>query len=175
MLSLLSWSLVVSAVVVLLLFPSPGIAQDQIVISSLELYNGMQAGLYNAVIDVRTFNEWQNVGHIENATLVESLSSTTNLAVVDIILGCENCTIAVYCRSGARAGGAIRRLRNEFGFMGTLYNAGGTNGWTDAGFPLVPGSLESSTTPECSDMNPNSPIGACPSQDTNTSSTNANI
>ena len=103
---------------------------------------GMEQGEYDAVIDVRTLEEW-NEGHIANATLIENLASD---GTADDIVGCKACTIAVYCRSGRRAGEAIVRLQTEYGFTGTLYNALGVSQWTEAGYPLV---ADDSTTPPC--------------------------
>ena len=100
-----------------------------------EFFNGIQDGLFDAIVDVRTVEEF-NTGHIENATLVANLASTADKA--SRLIGCETCTLAIYCRSGARAASAIDRLRNELGFNeATLYNGLGTSQWTDAGFPLV--------------------------------------
>lgn len=143
-------SLIAMTTTVLLAFVfGVGVVEAQQAISPQQLLQGMQNNEYAAVVDVRTFNEWQNVGHIENATLVENLA--TSGTSPDPIFGCEECTLAVYCRSGARATGAIRRLQQEFGFTGTIYNAGGTNDWVGAGFPLVAGTATDSITPPCSD------------------------
>ena len=106
---------------------------------------GMEQGEYDAVIDVRTLEEW-NEGHIANATLIENLASD---GTADDIVGCKACTIAVYCRSGRRAGEAIVRLQTEYGFTGTLYNALGVSQWTEAGYPLVTPTEDDSTIPPC--------------------------
>jgi len=107
---------------------------SQDVLSPQEFYLGIQDGLFDAIIDVRTATEWEEDGHIENATFVESLASTGNAQKLN---GCETCTIAVYCRSGVRSAKAIERLQNEYGFTGDLYNCGGIMQWTTAGYPLV--------------------------------------
>ena len=113
---------------------SPGVCRAQIRLTSEEFYQGIQDGIFTAVVDVRTLSEWED-GHIENATLVENLASTGSM---DPLLGCESCTLGIYCRSGARAGQAITRLIDA-GFQGTLYNGLGTSGWVAAGYPLVTG------------------------------------
>ena len=104
-------------------------------LTSEEFFNGIQDGIFDAIIDVRTVEEFDS-GHIENATLVANLASSADEA--SKLIGCETCTLVIYCRSGARATNAIQRLRNELGFdQATLYNGLGTSQWTDAGFPLV--------------------------------------
>lgn len=120
------------------------IASAQEVLSPEIFFAGIQNGDFDAVIDVRSESEWVSVGHIDNATLVANLaiSGTTP----DSIMGCKDCTIAVYCQSGNRAGQAIVRLQTEFGFMGTLYNALGVSQWKEAGYPLV---YTDSVTPPC--------------------------
>jgi rhodanese-related sulfurtransferase len=128
-----------------------------------EFWAGIQSGEYDAVIDVRTMEEWE-AGHIANATLVENLAS--NGTAVDIV-GCKTCTIAVYCRSGSRAGQAITRLQTEFGFTGaTLYNAYGVSQWTDAGYPLV--TMGESTTPLCALSTCESCRAECPVEEEDT-------
>ena len=106
------------------------------------LLRGSQKELFNVIVDVRAQSEW-NDGHIENATLVENLAST---GPAELLLGCENCTIAVYCRSGARARDAIIRLQTVYNFQGEISNAFGVNQWTDAGYPLV---MDDSVAPPC--------------------------
>jgi rhodanese-related sulfurtransferase len=120
-----------------------GVISAQEVLTPDLFYAGMQNGDFNAVIDVRSESEWSSVGHIDNATLVADLASS---GVPDKILGCKDCTIAVYCNSGFRAGQAIGRLQTVYGFTGTLYNAQGVTQWDEAGYPLV---STDSTSPPC--------------------------
>jgi rhodanese-related sulfurtransferase len=129
----------------------------QQILDAAEFLAGIERGDYDAVIDVRTIEEWTNVGHIANATLVEDLAS--NGTPVDI-LGCSSCTIAVYCHSGNRAGNAITRLQTEFGFTGTLYNAQGVTQWTAAGYPLV--TTNESAIPPCAGYKCESCTAECP-------------
>lgn len=102
----------------------------------------------DVLIDVRSISEF-NAGHIENATLLQNLNqyvigsngTTTSSMGESIaspldIIGCQYCTIVVYCRSGSRAGQAIQILRRA-GFKGQLINGLGTQQWTDAGYALV--------------------------------------
>lgn len=119
--------------------------------NSQQFYEGVQAGLFHVIIDVRTVAEWDE-GHIEGATLIENLALEGT--VPDILLNppahCQTsaCSIAVYCRSGGRAAAAIRRLQTEFGFTKTrFYNGLGTSQWTEAGYPLVTDT--GSVTPAC--------------------------
>lgn len=55
----------------------------------------------DVILDVRSEAEW-NSGHIEGATLAISLGSFGNMghmgAAPSDLAGCEQCTIAVYCR-----------------------------------------------------------------------------
>jgi phage shock protein E len=92
----------------------------------------------DAVIDVRSEAEW-NQGHIEGGTLVENLASfgsSSQSGTPDDLIGCDYCSIVVYCRSGARAAVAIEHLQAA-GFRGRLQNGQGTSQWTEAGYPLV--------------------------------------
>lgn len=118
----------------LVIFPSlsfgKGVTKE---LTSAEFFEGIVSGRFDAVVDVRREDEWKE-GHIANATFVENLASDGS---VDALLGCEDCSIAVYCRSGARAGGAIERLRNDLGFNGDLYNGLGVKQWKEEGFGLV--------------------------------------
>ena len=89
----------------------------------------MMSGFLQVLVDVRTKSEF-DAGHIENATLVESLalagtsSEITNWTALD---GCQDCNIAVYCRSGARADTALSHLEQN-GFV-NLFDAAGINQW----------------------------------------------
>ena len=107
-------------------------------ITSEELNDGIQSGRFDVVVDVRTREEWE-AGHIEGATFMENLNlfGTPNQASTPSDLaGCENCVIAVYCRSGARAQSAAIILEVA-GFRAPIYNGLGINQWQEAGFPLV--------------------------------------
>jgi rhodanese-related sulfurtransferase len=129
-----------------------------------QLWEGIQIGKFNIFVDVRTVKEWES-GHLENATLAENLAQD-GVELPFELIGCsynnnnnnnnkniDTChpppNIVVYCRSGSRAEQAILRLEQEFGFDSTrLYNGLGVSQWTDAGYPLVTSSLES-TDPQC--------------------------
>jgi len=113
--------------------------QDVFTITAEELNDGIQNQLFDAVIDVRTQEEWDE-GHIPTATFIESLSSLDVSSSFPTMLQ-EHCNeknklIAVYCRSGARAGVAAQKLINA-GYKATIYNAGGVNQWLAANFNLV--------------------------------------
>lgn len=113
--------------------------QDIVDLKPYQFYEGMESGLFDVVGDVRTPGEWKS-GHIEGATHVET--TTLPAALQD----CKGCNIALYCRSGARAGAALRKLRSN-GFTGKLYNGGGINAWKGAGYKLSMSSH--SATPPC--------------------------
>lgn len=93
---------------------------------------------FDAVIDVREERTWQS-GHIENATLIESLASfgtSDQVTTPQDLAGCEYCNLVIYCNSGNRAGRALKLLR-EHGFYGRLYNGLGIVQWKAAGYTLV--------------------------------------
>lgn len=122
-----------------------------------ELAAKMESGFFQLVADVRTLAEFES-GHIDNATLVESLASAGTVREVTnaaTLAGCEQCNIAVYCRSGARAGRAVSYLQRH-GFQ-SLYNAGGVGDWMRSNRNLVvTGSKElpcsaDTTSPSCPD------------------------
>merc|ERR1712071_724586 len=96
-------------------------------------YEGIKDKKFVAVLDVRKSDDW-NVGHIANATFIENLGSDGS---AKNLVGCEECSIAVYCYSGVLAKLAIDRLREEFNFKGNLYNGMGVEQWTEAGYELV--------------------------------------
>lgn len=120
---------------------------EVIQLTSEEFYNMKEAGDFAAVVDVRRQDEW-DLGHIANATFMNSLQNAGDadeIAKIVDLAGCENCPIAVYCRSGARAGEALEKLESA-GFQGQLYNGLGVNQWEEAGYELVTGP---SVDPDC--------------------------
>lgn len=126
----------------------------QVVVEKLtpeDFYQRVISGNYDVIVDVRRRDDEWNVGHVPNATLVDSLASytgddsTSPLGKPSDLAGCEHCEIIVYCRSGARAGRAIEILREQ-GFKGRLWNGQGVNQWTQAGYGLV---TTDSIVPRC--------------------------
>eukprot|EP00934_Nitzschia_sp_Nitz4_P003185 Nitzschia sp. Nitz4//scaffold684_size1748//1005//1568//NITZ4_009316-RA/size1748-processed-gene-0.0-mRNA-1//-1//CDS//3329556539//3175//frame0 len=113
--------------------------------SSEELYEGIMDGMFDVVLDVRTQAEW-DAGHIPEATFLEDLH-VANTTSASTILSCSLCVVAVYCGIGVRAGLAIERLIDEFGFdPNNTYNGLGTDQWVAAGYKLV---NTSSQVPPC--------------------------
>lgn len=115
-----------------------------------EFYQRLVTGDYDVIVDVRRrADEWDTLGHVSNATLVESLASytsdNTTLGKPSDLEGCEFCDIIIYCRSGRRAAVAITILR-QAGFQGRLWNGLGVNQWTEAGYDLV---FTDSVVPPC--------------------------
>lgn len=125
-----------------------GAHEENTIITNLtatELYQGIQNGDFDVLIDVRNADEY-TAGHIANATLMEDLAVTGfPKAAPDDLAGCEFCRVALYCRSGTRAAVAATHLM-EAGFH-VLYNGGGINQWTEAGYTLVTGM--DSVVPSC--------------------------
>lgn len=100
----------------------------------------IEQGVFDVIVDTRTFGEWES-GHVPNATFIDSLQlfgTPQQVSTPDELAGCRSraCSIAVYCRSGARAGGAAVVLEGA-GFEGEIYNGQGVQQWTEAGFDLV--------------------------------------
>ena len=113
------------------------------------------AGEFSAIIDVRTKAEW-DLGHIINATLMDSLQNADTadeIATIADLNGCQNCPLLVYCRSGSRAAQALQKLELA-GFQGPLYNGLGVNQWQEAGYELVD---TLSLKPPCKDKDPAKP------------------
>jgi rhodanese-related sulfurtransferase len=112
-----------------------------------ELYAGIQQGLFNILVDVRSSEEW-DAGHLANATLAMNMASS-GVELPPELLDCKTCPIVVYCRSGSRAGVAINRMVSEYGFdTNNLFNGQGVSQWTEAGYPLDVS--PESTDPQCS-------------------------
>ena len=123
-----------SCFLLLLLLPACQ-GQQVITLTPEEFFKGTQEGLFDAIVDVRSAPEFRS-GHIKDATLVANLASTADEAFR--LIGCESCSLVVYCNTGNRAAAAIERLRDELGYgTATLYNGLGMSQWIDAGFPVV--------------------------------------
>mmetsp|Transcript_3738 Transcript_3738/g.4047 ORF Transcript_3738/g.4047 Transcript_3738/m.4047 type:complete len:227 (-) Transcript_3738:86-766(-) len=147
--SLLSSSslFLVVAITILALFSSAA-AFDIPEISPQELYDGIESGRFDAIVDVRRPEEW-DTGHIPDATWLPNLQEAKEIPVE--IMGCRNCgnkTIVLYCKSGSRSAAAIEHIQSMGGFEDvTVYNGMGVVQWTDAGFDLV--STDSSPPSGC--------------------------
>jgi len=85
------------------------------------------------LLDVRTQAEWEQDGHLENATLIphtelESRESELPNDKDELIL--------LYCRSGNRSQDSAQPLL-DMGFTNLMELETGINGWKDAGLPVV--------------------------------------
>mmetsp|Transcript_18133 Transcript_18133/g.38091 ORF Transcript_18133/g.38091 Transcript_18133/m.38091 type:complete len:174 (-) Transcript_18133:709-1230(-) len=100
------------------------------------------SGQFAVLLDVRRQEEW-DAGHLPNATFMPSMQTSKDTSR---LTGCENCSIAVYCRSGRRSKEAAVVLEDA-GFM-NVYDVLGINQWIDAGVALV---LEEERDPSCCD------------------------
>jgi phage shock protein E len=85
------------------------------------------------LLDVRTQAEWEQDGHLENATLIphtelESRESELPNDKDELIL--------LYCRSGNRSQDAAQTLL-DMGYTNLMELETGINGWKDAGMPVV--------------------------------------
>ena len=84
------------------------------------------------LLDVRTQTEWEQDGHLENATLVPH----SELEAREGELPSEKDTmILLYCRSGNRSQDAAQTLV-DLGFTNIIELETGINGWKDAGMPV---------------------------------------
>ena len=82
----------------------------------------MDMGKYAAVIDVRTPEEWAT-GHLDGAVNI-NIEGADFAAQVEALDHAAN--YVIYCRSGNRAGQAIKYMQGA-GFTGELMNAGAVN------------------------------------------------
>lgn len=89
------------------------------------------SGQFEVLLDVRRQDEW-DAGHLPNATFIPSLQESKDTS---LLIGCEDCAIAVYCRSGRRSKEAAAVLADA-GFT-NVYDVLGINQWTDVGVALV--------------------------------------
>ena len=80
----------------------------------------MDMSSYSAVIDVRTADEW-STGHLDGAVNID-IQGSDFASKIDALDHVAN--YVIYCRSGNRAGQAIK-IMEAAGFTGDLMNAGG--------------------------------------------------
>jgi len=87
------------------------------------------------LLDVRTASEWEQDGHLENATLIPhtELESRENELPSD-----KDSLILLYCRSGNRSQDAAKTLQ-DLGFTNLIELESGITGWKNAGMPVVYG------------------------------------
>ena len=81
------------------------------------------------LLDVRTQTEWEQDGHLENATLIPH---TELEARGDELPSEKDSLILLYCRSGNRSQDAAQTLV-DLGFTNIIELESGINGWKDAG------------------------------------------
>jgi len=88
------------------------------------------------LLDTRTQPEWEQDGHLSNATLIphDELEQRDDELPED-----KGTTILLYCRSGNRSQQAAQTLL-ELGFTNIIELNTGINGWKDAGYPVEYGS-----------------------------------
>jgi len=84
------------------------------------------------LLDVRTQTEWEQDGHLENATLIPH----SELEEREGELPSEkDRMILLYCRSGNRSQDAAQTLV-DLGFTNIIELESGINGWKDAGMTV---------------------------------------
>ena len=84
------------------------------------------------LLDVRTTSEWEQDGHLENATLIPHGELETNQ---DQLPSDKDSLILLYCRSGNRSQEAAQTLQ-DLGFTNLIELESGINGWKNAGMPV---------------------------------------
>jgi phage shock protein E len=87
------------------------------------------------LLDVRTQDEWEADGHLENATLIphSSLDARSDELPED-----KETPILLYCRSGNRSQAAAQTLL-DLGYTDIRELESGINGWKDSGRPVLYG------------------------------------
>ena len=85
------------------------------------------------LLDVRTTSEWEQDGHLENATLIPHTQLESQ---EDELPENKDALILLYCRSGNRSQDAAQTLL-DMGFTNLIELESGINGWKDAGMPVI--------------------------------------
>jgi rhodanese-related sulfurtransferase len=104
-------------------------------ITPAELQQLLLAGAPAQMLDVRTPGEFASA-HVPGATLVPL--DDLDPAVILRERRPNEASIYVLCQSGARARKAIEKLERA-GIRGCVLVEGGTQGWMDAGLPVIRG------------------------------------
>jgi phage shock protein E len=84
------------------------------------------------LLDTRTQSEWENDGHIVNATLIPH--DEIDLRVSELPED-KDTTILLYCRSGNRSQTAAQTLL-DLGYTDVRDLESGIIGWKNAGYPV---------------------------------------
>lgn len=104
------------------------------------VYKNVDAGLFKqltskgdvVVIDVRTPGEYAQ-GHLENSTLINFMDKNFEAQIAQLDKGA---TTLVYCHSGRRSAGAMKKMKSA-GFTEVYNLTGGIGAWTAAGGKMV--------------------------------------
>ncbi|MBT3641229.1 MAG: rhodanese-like domain-containing protein [Euryarchaeota archaeon] len=85
------------------------------------------------LLDVRTLTEWNDEGHIENATLIphDNLEEKREQLPEN-----KDDLILLYCRSGNRSQNAAQTLF-DMGYNNIIELKSGINGWKSGGYSVV--------------------------------------
>lgn len=85
------------------------------------------------LLDVRTLTEWNDEGHIENATLIphDNLEEKREQLPEN-----KDDLILLYCRSGNRSQNAAQTLF-DMGYNNIIELKTGINGWKSGGYSVV--------------------------------------
>jgi len=107
---------------------------DGIDISRKQLKQWRDQKLNVHILDVRSKKEFES-GHIPNAMNIDYTEISSRL---DELNPYKNHKIVLYCRTGRRAGIAIKTLKKA-GFSELYHLTGDIIGWREAGLPIESG------------------------------------
>lgn len=85
------------------------------------------------ILDVRTLSEWNDDGHIDNATLIPHNELENNK---ENLPEDKDELILLYCRSGNRSEKAAQTLI-DMGYNNIIELKTGINGWKSDGYPVI--------------------------------------
>ncbi len=85
------------------------------------------------ILDVRTLSEWNDDGHIDNATLIPHNELENNK---ENLPEDKDELILLYCRSGNRSENAAQTLI-DMGYNNIIELKTGINGWKSDGYPVI--------------------------------------
>lgn len=108
------------------------IATQPIEVNQQQLLSMQQENEELLLLDVRSDEEYQ-AGHINGAVNISHLQLEDKMSSIEQY---KDKNIIVYCRSGRRAGIAIKLLQDN-GFYRVSHLVGDMNGWQAANLPIV--------------------------------------
>lgn len=102
-------------------------------VSPVDLFEEMFETMPDLLLDVRSEEEWEDPGYIEDATHIWIDEFTMNLDMLPEDLDAD---IVVYCASGYR-GGVVDSMLELMGYTSVRNLSGGIKGWLASDLPVV--------------------------------------